>query len=316
MKRAILVHNPTAGDGKHSVEALAALLREKGYRVSHVHATKKKQLKTLRDARGLIVVAGGDGTVHNVAKQVVGRGKTVALLPLGTANNIARSLGVEGSPREIVAGLSRARSIAIDVGIAKGPWGKRVFLEGAGGGLFAEVMAALDTGRTGNGRRRTNGDEKEVTRFSRHAGSLEPALRALADALPEFKAKAFEVSADGNRIGGDFLLLEAMNMPYLGPNLHLGPDADPGDGLLDFVLLGEAQRKEFEGYLRHRLDGGCDAPILTVLKGKRLRFAWRGARLHIDDKIVPIEKVHGNGPAEIEIEVKPKAMEFLIPCPK
>jgi len=313
MKRAILVHNPTAGDGKHSAAALAALLGEAGYRVKHVHAKKRKQLRTLRDARGLIVAAGGDGTVHRVMKQVVGRGKTVALLPLGTANNVARSLGIEGSPREIIAGLSRGRRVAIDVGVAKGPWGKRVFLEGAGGGLFADVMAALDSGRGKNGRRRTNGEEKEVIRFSRHAGSLQPALHALAEALPEFKVKAFEVTADGRRIAGDFLLLEAMNMPYLGPNLHLGPDADPGDGMLDFVLLGEAQRREFAGYLRHRLDGGRDAPVLTVMKGKRLRFVWRGARLHIDDKIVPIAKENGHGPAEIEIKVKPRAMEFLIP---
>ncbi len=313
MKRAILVHNPTAGDRKHTAEALAVLLRDKGYRVSHVHAKKRRELRTLRDARGLIVIAGGDGTVHKVARQVMGRGKTVALLPLGTANNIARSLGVEGTPRDIISGLSRARTVAIDVGVAKGPWGKRVFLEGAGGGLFAEVMAAIERGPSKNGRRRTNGEEKEIIRFSRHAGSLEPALHALVEALPEFKARAFEVHADGHKVSGNFLLLEAMNMPYLGPNLHLGPDADPSDGLLDFVLLGGAQRKEFEGYLRHRLDGGRDAPMLTVFKGRRLRFVFRGAKLHIDDKILPTRAADGNGPAEIELRLKPRAMEFLIP---
>src|SRR5581483_5040251 len=138
MKRATLVHNPTAGQGRHSSAELKALLKQAGFRVAYVHAKKKQQMKKLRRARGLIVAAGGDGTVHRVARAVAGRGKTVAIIPLGTANNIARSLGVHGTPGELVAGLSRAKERVIDVGIAKGPWGKRVFMEGMGGGLFAE----------------------------------------------------------------------------------------------------------------------------------------------------------------------------------
>ncbi len=310
MKRATLVHNPTAGEGRHSAAELGALLKRAGFRVSHVHAKKKRQLKKLRDARGLIVVAGGDGTVHKVGRLVAGLDKTIAILPLGTANNIARSLGVEGEPREIVSGLSRARKLTIDVGIAEGPWGRRVFMEGAGGGLFAEVMARLESNHARQRKRSSN----PVTRFSRNGGSLEPALHALAEALPDFKAKAFAVTIDGKRISGSFLLLEAMSMPYLGPNLQLGPDADPSDGLLDFVLLSEGQRKEFEGYIHHRLDGGRDAPVLTVLKGKRLHCVWRGTKLHIDDKIALTGKgKSGKAPPEIDIHVEPRSLRFLIP---
>src|SRR5690242_5841433 len=146
MKRAILVHNPGAGHGRHSAEELSGLLRGAGFRLSYVHAKKKKQVKALRDAKGLIVVAGGDGTVHRVARQIAGRGKTMTVLPLGTANNIARSLGIQGAPAELVPRLKRAKETVIDVGVAWGPWGKRVFMEGMGGGLFAEVLAKLDSG--------------------------------------------------------------------------------------------------------------------------------------------------------------------------
>jgi len=311
MKRAILVHNPTAGHGKHSAEALAALLRQRGYRVSYVHAKKKKQLKTLRDARGLIVAAGGDGTVHRVARQIAGRGKTMTILPLGTANNIARSLGVEGSPGDLIAGLARAQERVIDVGVAKGPWGKRVFMEGMGGGLFAEVMAKLDSGRRRRHKRPggENGNYKAL--FSRSEAHLTPSLHALAEHLPEFKAKAFEVTIDGTKVSGDFLLLEAMNMPYLGPNLHLGRDADPGDGLLDFVLLSEADRAEFASYLKHRLEGGRDAPNLTSTKGKRLHCVWSGSKLHIDDKIALTGK--HKRPPEIDVRVMPAAIRLLLP---
>ncbi len=313
MKRAILVHNPTSGDGRHSAEELTAQLRRAGFHVRYIHA-KRKEMKELRDAKGLIVVAGGDGTVHRVARRIAGRGKTMTVLPLGTANNIARSLGIEGSPAELVPRLKRAKEIVIDVGVARGPWGKRVFMEGVGGGLFAEVMAKLDSGRARRRKRPRGENGQYKTLFSKNDAHLMPGLHALAEHLPDFKAKAFEVTIDGMKVSGDFLLLEAMNMPYLGPNLHLGRDADPGDGKLDFVLLGEEHRREFADYIRHRLEGGKDAPNLTAMKGKRLHCTWRGSKLHIDDKIALTGT--GNRPPEIEVEVLPRAIRLLIPRPK
>lgn len=311
MKRAILVHNPTAGQGKHSSEELAGLFRAAGYRVTHVHSKKKEEMRSLKTARGLIVVAGGDGTVHKVARRIAGRGKTMTVIPLGTANNIARSLGIRGTPAELVRGLSRAKKLVIDVGVAQGPWGKRVFMEGMGGGLFAEVMAKLDSGRRHRRKRPQpeNGNYKAL--FSKNEAHLLPGLHALADHLPDFKPKAFEVTIDGNKVSGSFLLLEAMNMPYLGPNLHLGPDADPGDGLLDFVLLSDEHREEFAGYIKHRLEGGDDAPRLTSMKGQQLHCVWRGAKLHIDDKIALTGK--SKKPPEIEINVMPEAITLLLP---
>jgi diacylglycerol kinase family enzyme len=311
MKRAILVHNPTAGQGRHTAAELTALIRDAGYRVSYVHAKKRKKVKALRKARGLIVVAGGDGTVHRVARQIAGRGKTMTVVPLGTANNIARSLGIHGTPKELLRGLGRAREIAIDVGVAKGPWGKRVFMEGIGGGLFAEVMAKLDSGRRHRRKRPSgeNGNYKAL--FSSKDAHLMNGLHALADHLPDFKAKAFEVTIDGTKVSGCFLLLEAMNMPYLGPNLHLGRDADPADGLLDFVLLSEEHRQEFADYIKHRLEGGRDAPHLTTVKGKRLHCVWRGSKLHIDDKIA-LTGDHKRAP-EIDVAVMPEAIRLLIP---
>lgn len=311
MKRAILVHNPNAGNGKPSADELMALLRGAGFGVRYVHAKQKKQMKALRTARGLIVVAGGDGTVQRVARRIAGRGKMMAVLPLGTANNIARSLGIQGTPREIVPCLARAKEIAIDAGVAKGPWGKRVFMEGIGGGLFAEVMARLDGGRARRRKRPAVGNGNGKTLFSRSEAHLMPSLHALAERLPDFKAKAFDVAIDGTRISGKFLLLEAMNMPYLGPNLHLGRDADPGDGKLDFVLLSEENRQEFADYIRHRLEGGSDAPRLTAIKGTRLHCVWRGSKLHIDDKIAFTGA--GRRPPEIDVEVMPRAIRVLVP---
>lgn len=315
MKRAILVHNKTAGRGKYTAAELVEWLAEAGFRARHIDAKNKRQLRSLRAVRGgLIVVAGGDGTVGKVARRVAGNGAALAVLPLGTANNIARSLGLAGEPRALIAGLKRARLKKVDVGIAKGPWGRRVFLEGVGAGLFADVMAALDGGRAAR-RKRSAGGETGKTRFAPHDKHLERPLQALAETLPHYKAKATHVSIDGHEVSGRFLLVAAMNMPLFGPNLHLVPDADPGDGRFDIVLLGEDHREEFQGYLQHRLEGGKDAPKLTVRKGKRLRFEWGGRNLHIDDKSVSMRDGGDAGGASkvVRIKIERGALAFLVP---
>jgi diacylglycerol kinase family enzyme len=57
----------------------------------------------------LVLAAGGDGTVGKVAHELIDSGIPLSVLPLGTANNLARTLGFIGSPREIIAGLEAGK---------------------------------------------------------------------------------------------------------------------------------------------------------------------------------------------------------------
>ena len=96
-------------------------------------------------------MAGGDGTVGKVARRLIGSRTPLAILPMGTANNIANTLGITGrSLEQLIKGWNTARCINFDAGVAKGPWGSRCFIEGFGTGLFAEVMYQLK-GEKNNG---------------------------------------------------------------------------------------------------------------------------------------------------------------------
>ena len=97
-----------------------------------------------RDAIDALVVAGGDGTVSQAAGALVGGHVPMAILPLGTANNIAVSLGLDRPLPELIAGWPAARRRALDVGMARGDWGERLFLEAVGTGLIPWGMAAVD----------------------------------------------------------------------------------------------------------------------------------------------------------------------------
>src|SRR5262245_14210951 len=95
-----LIYNPTAGDddARPTSGQLAALIREAGHQVRTQPTDEKGWSKALRKKAGLVAVAGGDGTVGKVARRLVDSGCPIAVLPMGTANNIARSLGIHGQP--------------------------------------------------------------------------------------------------------------------------------------------------------------------------------------------------------------------------
>jgi len=312
--RVTLIHNPKAGKGHPTGVELKTLVKEAGHKVLYQSSKEKKWKRALKSAADLIAVAGGDGTIRKVATRLAGHSVPLTIFPLGTANNIAKSLGINGTLEQLVAGLEQARRRQVDVGVVCAPWGKTRFIEGLGCGLFTDVMAALDAKK-----------KKRRKMFEPTDNPLAPALRALHDALADYRALKVQATLDGADMSGHYLMLEAMNIRHLGPNLLLAPNADPGDGLLDFVLLTEDKRQEFADYLAYRLEGKQDAPFLPIRRGKCLKLKWSGLKLRLDDKLwqeVKKDKKHRkkrkkkqmSAPAVIKIKVKKQALEFLIPA--
>src|SRR4051812_25250682 len=121
---------------------LCKLLEDAGHKVRYRSSKEDDWKRSLKKPADLIVVAGGDGTVGKVARRMVGRGIPMSILPSGTANNIARTLGVLDLHFEkIVRAWDKPRRVKLDVGVAAGPWGERYFVEGIGAGIFAGLLA-------------------------------------------------------------------------------------------------------------------------------------------------------------------------------
>src|SRR5216110_2069328 len=127
--RIILMHNPTAGRGKHDKRELMAALANAGHHAIYQSTKKSDYKKALKKPADLVLAAGGDGTVGKVGCELIDSGIPLGVLPLGTANNLARSLGFIASPEEIIARLGNGEKRAFDVALARGPWGKRYFLK-------------------------------------------------------------------------------------------------------------------------------------------------------------------------------------------
>jgi diacylglycerol kinase family enzyme len=282
--RITLVHNPTAGSQEHSAADLVGLVRAAGHDVRYCSTKDEGLERMLADPGDLVLVAGGDGTVADVCRRLVGRRISLAILPLGTSNNVANALGVDRDPKAVVAGLQHGRQTPLDIAMARGPWGSGRWIESAGLGVFGAMLrdAAKDDAPTD---RRTSG----VRRLQRELARLRPRHCAVA--------------ADGKDCSGSFLVLAAMNIACIGPRVCLANAADPGDGWLDLVMVHAGDREALDRWLAHQLDKGKEAvPPVEVRRVRRLRMEWDPGTGHLDDHAWP-DGAAENSRSWVELEI-------------
>jgi len=300
--RVTLIHNPRAGvDDQPDGARLVELIEARGHVVRYRSIERRGWKRALERRADLVVVAGGDGSVGKVGRRLVGRRVPVAVLPMGTANNISRTLDVGAAPlQELVLAWERSRRVAMDVGRARGPWGERHFLEGVGLGLFSEHLVDDEL------RGRDHGGDAEQRRRR--------GVQELRDRLRASRPVRLSAALDGRDISGDYLLLEALVGRFLGPGLPLAPDGEHDDGMLDVVLVGAHERKLLHEHLRAWQSGRAEPSALRRLRGKRLHLHWTGFPIHLDDKPWPdARKRRAQPPAVLRLTAKRRRLTFLVP---
>jgi len=280
--RATLIHNPTAGDGKPSRADIEQIVRAAGFQVRY-QSSKKDWKKALKRRSDLVIVAGGDGTVAKVIRELGQTGQPVAILPIGTANNIARTAAALGDARDLVDSWLRAKPQPFDIGIAAASDKSYLFVEGAGGGVFADAIAA---------------GKAHVEDSDTMLGSeTDRALALLRGMVAKESARQWQVQIDGSDYSGEFLAVEAMNIRHVGPSVPIAPDAIPGDGLLDVVFVRPADRRALLNYLDTRLEQhAVQLPALSVRRGKQVALSASGGSFRVDDSLI-----ENNGRLEISL---------------
>lgn len=267
--QAHLIYNDSAGMKKEpTVEALQEALQQVGFHPVYKETNGEEDLDNILEAaEGVVVAAGGDGTVRAVATRLTGRDLPLVILPMGTANNVARSLGIDRDPLEIVAGLAEPRPLSFDIGYLQAPWGEDYFLEGAGFGFFADVLATYDPEKG-----------KSVLR----------SMEAIGDTLLKGHAYPNTIRLDGEELAGEFLLVEMLNTTAVGPRLKFAPDASPCDRVLNAVCIQASDRQGFLNYLTSLIKEDLDKlEAVTVRQVKQLSFTWTGFPVHVDGEVRP-----------------------------
>jgi diacylglycerol kinase family enzyme len=298
-----LIHNPDAGDDQQpSADALLELIGRAGHRASYQSSKDENWQSALEEPCDIVAVAGGDGIVGAVAKSLIDRHVPIGVLPMGTANNVATTLGLIEKPlKQLIAGWATAPRVKFDVGVASGPWNLKYFVEGLGMGLFTETMYRLDVT-----------DNVDLAHVNDTGQKVKSVLEILRERLPSFTPNRLQIALDGRDMSGEYILLEVMNISYIGPNLCLAPHANPSDGFLDIVMVSKDDQDNLSRCLSHCIEGKLPYPGLTVRKAQRLEIAWDGFTVHLDDEAWPDKAsefpISFNS---IEVEVCHHALEFL-----
>jgi len=289
----VLFYSEAAGDGVGLAELRRAVTGA-GHKLVHVVERHHGPESLLDVPADLVVAAGGDGTVGAAARALAGRGVPLGVMPLGTANNVARSLGIDGGPDEVAATWRTARRRPLDLGLVRLPDGETRFLEAVGGGLIAAGIAAHES--------RPGADAAPVHR------KIPDALRTYRDALEGLQPCRCRVSVDGDARFKDLLLIEVLNIPFVGPRLELASDVDWSDGRFSVVTATPADRDALREYLRTREAEEAGPAGLTARPAREVTICgWD--RLHVDDRIVDIDP---DTPVALSLEAG--ALDVLTPA--
>ena len=202
----IVIFNPTAGRRRaRALWQVLDVMSANGMRIELAETQYAGHATVLaRDAAhagtSLIVAAGGDGTIAEVANGLAGSGAQLGVIPLGTANVLAHELSLPFSPRAVAAALAFGRTCLLWPGVAQGPETTRLFVQMLGVGLDAQVVHAMSPRL-----KRLLGKGAYVAQTVREMGRYRyPALRLRLDGA-ETEAASVIVSK-GRLYAGRFLL--------------------------------------------------------------------------------------------------------------
>lgn len=219
-----VLRNATAGPANPDSDLHGELGRQFGDRLVFIEtydpADGERAVREACEIAGMIVVAGGDGTISAVINTMMQqpRRPPLGLIPLGTANNLCRALGVPMTPREAYAALGSGNQATIDLAKATCGGQQQYFACVASGGNSDRVIGRLR--------------QEDKAAWGPWC-YLRNALPVMAD-LTGFQTR---VVYDGGELNLSLWNVMVANGAFAAGGLQVAPRARMDDGLLDVVLV-------------------------------------------------------------------------------
>lgn len=289
-----VIANPHAGSAELG-ERLEHVARTLGWEWRWTRTEGEAQ-RLARDAaeRGFdrIVAAGGDGTVHLVVQGIVESAAkpTLAVLPLGTGNDLVRTLGFSTDAELVLDQLAHGTDVrTIDLARARIGRHRRVLINGSAAGFSGEVDRALDP--------------EAKARWGAWAY-----MRAALDVIGDLPRYELTVRADGEDVGPVACIgITVMNGQTCGGGMQVAPSASLEDGLLDLLIVEEASPLALAGVAAQLRTGG-------ILDNTHVRH-HRGALIELTSRPVMPFNADGELLGDVRsarFEVMPRALSVAV----
>lgn len=299
----VVLANERSGRGRGRMALAHALpVLSAGSRVTVIHGADAADARTqLQAALGLggstvaptgdqvraVVAVGGDGTVHLALQQALAAAVPLGIIPAGTGNDGARSLGLPrhdpvAAARVVLAGRTRP----VDVGRAR-----------VADGTTCDFLCVLSTGFDSAVNERAN------------AMSFPPGqakyLRAVLAELRHFRAAEYRVTIDGRTRDLRAMLVTVGNGPSYGGGMRVCPQADLGDGLLDVLTLDEVAKLDFARTFPRVYRGThVSHPMVSQQRGREITISAEGPIAYADGERI--------GELPVQVQARPGALRALV----
>ena len=232
-----------------------------------------------REGFHVVFAVGGDGTVHEVAKRLIGRSLALGIVPTGSGNGLARHIGLPVDIARSLAVCSGGRMETIDTATVNGT----PFIGTMGIGFDAWIAEAFAL---------------------RAMRGLRTYLRVGINGFWSYKPQEYELNVDGQPMRRRALLIAVANASRYGNNARIAPVASLQDGVLDIVIV---ERRSLRAALR-LFAGSLDrAPGITMLRARHVEIRRPASGpAHLDGEPVTL-------PQLLTIDIAPRSLRVLLP---
>ena len=292
--RVKLIANPGAGKASNAADNLKLVigyLEKNGLKVDVAFAKPKEEAtpiarRAIKDGYKTVIAMGGDGTIEAVMRGLIGSKGRLGIIPAGTENNIAKSLGIPKDLEEACALIASDHTLKLDMGQVTTRKGKKfIFFEMATIGLSAAVYP--DANKAASGK----------------LSSIK--ATAMTFIHQETRPRVFLTLDDESKIEVETMLVMVSNTPVFGKNFLVAPGASLQDGLLDISVYPDFSKVELIRYYAAVMDGGYSGD------GKVQNYQARKIKVEASPKLEVMADGVTLGKGTIKIKVRKNALRVI-----
>ena len=277
----LFIVNPISGKSRKA--RIIAHLKEKGMKVVCTEYAGHAEVLSREAAERIIVAVGGDGTVNEVARGIVGTDKVLGIIPCGSGDGLALHLGISRYYKQAVKTIMNGKKIKIDSGLING----RPFFSVCGTGFDAIVSERF-----------AKSGKRGIMNY------IEIGLKTWM----EYKPQKHIVEIDGQSFEMDASLITVGNSSQWGNNAKITPRADIEDGYLDMTAVDRVSALEMPALALELMTG--------TLNWNNKVHCYRGREIKIF-RPTP-GPAHADGDwfsagNDLEIRILPQSLNVIVP---
>ena len=276
----LFIINPISGKGRK--RKIAKTLQARGHKILFTEYAGHAEVLAREATDDIVVAVGGDGTVNEVARGIVGTEKALGIIPCGSGDGLARHLGLSHNIEKALRTIEQGECKRMDTAEING----RPFFSVCGVGFDAVVSERF-----------AKSGKRGLVSYIRQG------LKTWRDYAPE----KYIINIDGNRIDVEALFITVGNSDQWGNNAKIAPLADCCDGILDITIVEKFSVWEMPILALRLMTGTLQrSRKVHCYKGKSVRITRQSeGAAHADGDWFIDEKV-------LDIKIHPSALKVIV----